>query len=215
MAGATTPHVNWGGELESSLQRFGEYLLRAELVREKARPYFVRWVRQSLSRPATDEPLADQVRRFCEGLERSGRCQDWQLRQAEQALRVYFGNFLDRPEWHRQPASAVLDDQGRIDTMAALQRLRARLRTRHYSYRTECSSADWVRRFLDYVAQRRGALHSRVTSESVRRWADLRRRSARVGMLPTPHQGRRFSARPGLRARREGRQGPVAGPASR
>jgi integron integrase len=138
------------------------------LVREKARPYFVRWVRQFLSRPATDEPLADQVRRFCEGLERSGRCQDWQVRQAEQALRVYFVNFLDRPEWHRQPASAVLDDQGRIDTMAALQRLRARLRTRHYSYRTECSYADWVRRFLDYVAQRQGAVHPRVASESVR-----------------------------------------------
>jgi integrase len=155
-------------ELESSLQRFGEYLLRAQLVREKARPYFVRWVRQFLSRPATDEPLADQVRRFCEGLERSGRCQDWQVRQAEQALRVYFVNFLDRPEWHRQPASAVLDDQGRIDTMAALQRLRARLRTRHYSYRTECSYADWVRRFLDYVAQRQGAVHPRVASESVR-----------------------------------------------
>src|SRR3990172_4423699 len=155
-------------ELESSLQQFGEYLLKAQLVREKAAPYCVRWVRQFLSRPATDEPLADQVRRFCEGLERSGRCEDWQVRQAEQALRIYFVHFLNRAEWHRQPASAVVDEQGRTDPLAALQRLRARVRTRHYSYRTECTYADWVRRFLDYAAQQQGVVHPRVTSESVR-----------------------------------------------
>jgi hypothetical protein len=82
-------------ELESSLQQFGEYLLKAQLVREKAAPYVVRWVRQFLVRPATDESLADRVRRFCEDLECSGRCADWQVRQAEQALRIYFVNFLE------------------------------------------------------------------------------------------------------------------------
>jgi hypothetical protein len=74
-------------ELESSLQQFGEFLLKAGLVREKVAPYFVRW-----------------VRRFCDDLERSGRCEDWQVRQAEQALRLYFVNFLNRQEWHRPPA---------------------------------------------------------------------------------------------------------------
>ncbi len=155
-------------ELESSLQQFGEFLLKARLVREKAAPYFVRWVRRFLSQPASSEPLADQVRRFCEGLERRGRCQDWQVRQAEQALRIYFVNFLNRPEWHRQPAGGVVDDQGRVNRLAALQQLRARVRTRHYSYRTECSYADWVRRFLDYLAQRQGEAHPRVASEAVR-----------------------------------------------
>jgi hypothetical protein len=51
-------------ELESSLQSFGEFLLKAQLVRPTAAPYFVRWVRRFLSRPASDEPLADQARRF-------------------------------------------------------------------------------------------------------------------------------------------------------
>jgi len=52
-------------ELEASLQQFGEFVLKAQLVREKAAPYCVRWVRRFLTRPASDEPLADQVRRFC------------------------------------------------------------------------------------------------------------------------------------------------------
>ncbi len=51
-------------ELESALQEFDEFLLKAQLARPAAAPYFVRWVRRFLSRPASDEPLADQVRGF-------------------------------------------------------------------------------------------------------------------------------------------------------
>jgi integron integrase len=155
-------------ELESSLQTFGEFLLKAQLVRPTAAPYFVRWVRRFLSRSASNEPLADQVRGFCEELERNGGVEDWQLRQADQALRLYFVNFLKRPEWHRRPASAVVDEHGCTNLLAALEQLRTRLRTRHYSYRTECTYVDWVRRFIDYAAQLQGIPHPRVASEVVR-----------------------------------------------
>ena len=43
-----------------------------------------------------------------------------------------------------------------------------RLRTRHYSYRTECTYADWVRRFLGYAAQQQGVAHPRVEAALVR-----------------------------------------------
>ena len=135
-------------ELDASLQQLGEFILKARLVTEKAAPYCVRWVRRFLTRPASDEPLADQVRRFCESLERDPVCQDWQVRQAEHALRIYFVNFLQRTDWNRRPGSAVVDEDGRTNPLAALEQLRMRIRTRHYSYRTECSYADWVRRFL-------------------------------------------------------------------
>ena len=51
-------------ELETSLQQFGEFILKAQLVKEQAAPYCVLWARRFLTRPASDEPLADQVRRF-------------------------------------------------------------------------------------------------------------------------------------------------------
>ncbi len=155
-------------ELESSLQQFGEFLLKAQLVRPTAAPHFVRWVRRFLSRPASDEPLADQVRGFCEELERNGGVEDWQVRQADQALRIYFTNFLKRTEWHRRPASAVVDEQGCTNGLAALEQLRTRLRTRHYWHRTECTYVDWVRRFIDYAAEQQGVPHPRVASEVVR-----------------------------------------------
>jgi len=150
------------------LQEFGDFLLKAQLVRPTAAPYFVRWVRRFLSRPASDAPLTDQVRGFCEELERSGGSEDWQVRQADQALRIYFVNFLERTDWHRRPASTVVDEHGRTSPLAALEQLRVRVRTRHYSYRTECTYADWVRRFLHYAAEQQGVPHPRVESEVVR-----------------------------------------------
>lgn len=154
-------------ELETSLQQFGEFLLRRQLVRPKSAPYLVRWVRQFLTQPTTDEPLIDRVRRFCEEQERSGRWQDWQLQQAEQAVRIYFVNFLNRTDWQTRPQSSVVDATGAVDPLAALEQLRARLRTRHYSYRTECSYADWVRRFFEYGASEAGH-RPRVTADDIR-----------------------------------------------
>ena len=64
-------------------------------VKEQAAPCCVRWTRCFLTRPASNEPaLADQGAPVLQELERNGGCQDWQVRQAEQALRIYFVNFL-------------------------------------------------------------------------------------------------------------------------
>ena len=155
-------------ELEASLQQFGEFLLKAQLTTEKAAPYCVRWVRRFLTRPASGEPLADQVQRFCEELERRGTYADWQVRQAEHALRIYFVNFLRRTDWHRPPQSTIVDEQGRTSPLAALEDLRLRIRTRHYSYKTECSYAEWVRRFFAYASERQRAPHPLVDTDSVR-----------------------------------------------
>lgn len=108
------------------------------------------------------------MRRFCERLERDDGCQDWQVRQAEHAVRIDFVNFLQRSDWNRRPVNIVVDEDGRTNPLAALEQLRTRIRTPHYSYRTECSHADWVRRFLGYLAEREGIPRPRVDSESVR-----------------------------------------------
>ena len=155
-------------ELETSLQQFGEFLLKAQLVKEKAAPYCVASVRRFLTRPATDEPLADQVRRFWEQLEQNAGWQDWQVRQAEYALRICFVNFLQRTDWQRRPQSTVVDEHRRTGPLPALEQMRSRIRTRHYSYRTEVSYVDWARRFLGYVAEQQRVPHPRVESASVR-----------------------------------------------
>lgn len=155
-------------ELESSLQQFGEFLLKARLARPNAAPYLVRWVRRFLAWPATDAPLADQVRVFCETLERDNHIADWQVRQAHQALRMYFVNFLKRTNWAQAPANATVDEQRHASPLAAVELMRTRLRTRHYSYRTECTYVDWARRLFEYAAERQGLPHPTISADSVR-----------------------------------------------
>ena len=133
---------------------------------------------QSQTRQGAHGALADQVRRFCEELERAGSYQDGQIRQAEQAVRIYFVNFLQRTDWHAQPQTTLVDADGRIDPLTALEQLRLRIRTRHYSYRTETSYADWVRRFLAYVSERQSAKRPRVNSAAVRDYLNPSRRAA-------------------------------------
>jgi integron integrase len=155
-------------ENETSLQEFGEFLLKARLITPKAAPYCVRWVRRFLMRSASNDSLAARVRAFCEDLEHQPGCQDWQVRQAEQALRIYFVNFLQRTDWHQQPTSAVVNADGCTNPLGALEELRRRLRMRHYAYRTEGSYVDWVRRFLAYAAERQRQPQPRVDAAMVR-----------------------------------------------
>lgn len=157
-------------DLESSLQQFAEFLLKARFVNESAAPYCVRHVRQFLTGPATNGALADRVRRFCEDMERGGS-QDWQVRQAEQALRLYFVHFLRRTDWSQVPANPVVDREGQVTPLAALEQLRLRLRARHYAIRTEESYTHWARRFLDYLAERQGQPRPRIDAQAVRDYA--------------------------------------------
>ena len=105
-------------DVEASLQGYGEFLLKARLVKERAAAHCARWVRAFLKRPASAEPLDDQVRRFCEDLERQGH-EDWQVRQAEDALRIYFVNFRQCADWRRRPQSTVVDPDGCTNPLAA------------------------------------------------------------------------------------------------
>jgi hypothetical protein len=66
------------------------------------------------------------------------------VRQAQQALRIHFANFLNRTEWRRRARSAVADGHNGTDPPAAPHERRARLGTRRDSVRTETHCADWL-----------------------------------------------------------------------
>lgn len=155
-------------ELETELQKFGEFLLKANLVQEKFGPYFVRWVRWFLKYGGSSASLAERLDDFRDRLEQSGRWQDWQITQAERAIRVYFVNYLKQTDWNKRPGSKVWDATGRVDVLAALAELRVRLRTKHYSYRTESTYIDWARRFFEYATQCQKEARPAIAAETVR-----------------------------------------------
>lgn len=154
-------------ELETTLQRFADFLLKSHLTSQKSAPYLVRWVRRFLERPATTDNITDQVHQFIEDLERSGRCQPWQLQQAEQAVRTYLINFLNHTQ-DRQPPRQSTGNPRTHDQLTATADVRRLLRLRHYSYRTECSYIDWIRRFFDFVRARQGRPEPVITPHDIR-----------------------------------------------
>ena len=144
------------------LDRFAEYLLKEKLVPEKNAPYFVRWVRRFLQTriASPSNSLRDRVQEFLEGLQKGGMWEDWQVEQAERALRLYFHNFQGAGDWHRRTTSAnVISDEGLVLAVAALTEMRRLLRLKHYSYRTEQTYLEWIERFWDYAVRcERGTL---------------------------------------------------------
>lgn len=155
-------------DVENALQPFGEFLLRARLVPERQAPYVVKWVRRFLRMEGGGASLAERVDAFRESLERAGVWADWQVLQAERAVRLYFVNFLKQTDWGARAATTPRDAEGRVDTLAALGELRARLRVRHYSYRTESTYVDWARQFFAYAAARDESRCPRIDAALVR-----------------------------------------------
>lgn len=139
-------------EKEMGLEEFGEFLLRRRIVPEKNAKYYVGWVRRFLG-TAPDPKLTtgERIDVFVEGLRASGSWEDWQVEQAERAVKTYFHSFRDGEGLEERPAARVeRDEAGRVDVQAVLAATRDLLRTKHYSYRTEQTYLGWVGRFLEY-----------------------------------------------------------------
>ena len=138
---------------EIQLSEFGEYLLRRKLVPEQAARFHVVWVRKFLA--AAPEPalsLEDRQMRFLDAMRRAGSYQDWQIDQAERAIKLYFHAFQSAAQRSTEPIPAVLSaSDGSVAKSEVLAALRSSLRVKHYSYRTEQTYADWIARLFEYL----------------------------------------------------------------
>jgi integron integrase len=136
-------------------------------------PFYVRWAKE-FERFLQDKPLKDRSRKdievFLAALRGWQGIADWQVRQAEHALRILYEAFLPRYAPERPttlvlaekhpPQEAVARTDGFRDRVVPgeverqfpelIQAVKAKVRTRHYSYRTETSYLDWVRRFIAF-----------------------------------------------------------------
>ncbi len=122
------------------LERFAEFLLKQQLVPEPKARFYVHWVRkflgQGISEPVVS--LDDRIAGFLKSMEVDGLYKDWQVAQAEQALRLYFVNFKTNADWST-PAVPTLaaNPDGAFAGTATLEAVRTQLRLKHYSYTTE------------------------------------------------------------------------------
>jgi len=132
------------------LPEFQKYLLSRQLVPEENVSFYAWWVSRFLAFSNTREGLPGQllVERFIEHLRQKKAIADWQLRQAQEAIRLYLDHF---PEGKREGPPAVNTVSGSLSQKEAILKARQAIRLKHYSYKTERSYVDWIRRFYEYL----------------------------------------------------------------
>ena len=152
----TLKKVNVMDMNDLQLDEFAEYLLRRSLCKEGVEKHYVRWVnsffREARNWPPDSWEMLQQ--RYINMLNDKPNLEAWQIEQAAHAVRLYFHNFRSSDASVRQKgANLELDENGYVITNDLLSCIRESLRIQHYSYRTEQTYLDWIRRFLIYAGQ--------------------------------------------------------------
>lgn len=142
-------------------------------VRPDRSPFYVRWVKDfesfHQSKPLKERSRKD-IEAFLSDLRKRQGIAEWQVRQAEHALRILYEIFLPQYAPGRQvvvgptgkpPAKEAKDRTdgfrdrvipGEVERQfpELLEAVKNEIRTRHFSYRTETTYLDWIRRFIAF-----------------------------------------------------------------
>jgi integron integrase len=140
-----------------TLPEFQQYLLSRKLVPEKNAPYYAYWVSRYLTFANRLENMdkAEMLQRFLDDLQSHQHMEEWQVQQARDAVQLYTNHCLGGKNTDVSTAvSNILT--GDFDPDGIMDKLREAIRIKHYSYSTERTYRDWVKRFFEYTSKVRG-----------------------------------------------------------
>ena len=133
---------------------FQEFLLSHKLAPEKHVLYLAVWVNKFLafSNRRGKQDLGQTISEFIESLEAKEDSKDWQVRQAEEAVGLYFNHFRGSEEvkaiFGKEKLEGRLSDRPQL--LAEMKRL---IRLKHFAYNTELAYLDWGERFFTYLRE--------------------------------------------------------------
>jgi len=154
---------NLSNTAQDILPEFQKFLLERKLVPEKNAPFFAYWVSRffdfarNRDIPSTEYHEA-AVLEFLDALRSDKRILEWQPRQADDAIRLYYLHFLGKAGTKVSGGITITNISEAINEMRRLIRLR------HYSYNTERTYLQWVEKFLSYALESRKNIAD-ITSE--------------------------------------------------
>jgi len=134
------------------LPEFQDFLLSRSLVPAKNAPFYAYWVSKFLTFSNNNQDLGPDLRvqKFLTLLKSQKKIADWQIKQADQALRLYIHRFLDGKT---SVLSPNLPQKELLNVSKILSGMRQAIRIKHYSYSTERSYLEWAKRFIDYTSK--------------------------------------------------------------
>ena len=134
------------------LPEFQTFLLEKKLVPDKHVFFYALWASKYFTYARKKQINSDQfqenaVIEFIEFLKADSNISDWQIRQAGDAIRLYYFHFRGlRPD----NLSTIKAHDAIPELLKETQRL---IRLKHYSYSTEKTYLQWIKRFLEYLQQ--------------------------------------------------------------
>jgi len=140
----------------SILEEFQTFLRSRGIVADSKIPYYAFWASRFLAFSNAHEnlPLDVRIERFLENLQVKGKpAAPWQVRQAEEAARLYVGHFCAGDAAQLSPNTEPLAADICRDRAALIEKARELLRLRHYSFSTERTYLDWINRFFRHLDQ--------------------------------------------------------------
>lgn len=143
--------------MSKSYQSFESFLKEHRLVKEKHLKYYVYWVEHFTKH--CDNSLQKISRKsistFISAISRWRNVNDWQIRQADDAITIFTRNYLkkvhgfDMVEQCRQHDVPV--HPGQESWIKIVDNTRESIVRLQYSYRTEQTYIQWIRRFSEYL----------------------------------------------------------------
>jgi len=157
-------------KVETLLPDFQNFLSSRRLVPKKNLPFYAYWVSKFLDFSNYNQEMTLALRRkqFLNLLKNQKDIKDWQVRQAENALLLYFDNFFKVTKDVKSSGLSV-KNMPNLNIIPLITKVIEAIRIKHYSYRTERSYVDWVKRFYNYLNHSKGISDlDKVTSTDLR-----------------------------------------------
>ena len=130
------------------LPEFQGFLRSRRLVNEKYIHFYAYWASKflSFSNKSVIPNHELQVEEFLNKLKSQDNVADWQVRQAENALKLYSNHYLgsDKSVLHPDISNRCKKSP---NISEIIDELRGALRIKHYSYSTERTYINWIKRF--------------------------------------------------------------------
>jgi len=138
--------------LDDKLPEFQKYLLEKNLAPAKNVPFYAHWVSRFLDYARRNEFSALEYQEaavlgFLDSLKSDKHILDWQHRQANDSIRLYYFHYLNKTDV-RSVRAVASDSMPNI-----IQETKRLIRLKHYSYSTERTYIQWIERFLEYTRQ--------------------------------------------------------------
>ncbi|MFZ3056153.1 MAG: phage integrase N-terminal SAM-like domain-containing protein, partial [Smithella sp.] len=131
------------------LPEFQTFLLEKKLTPEKNVFFYALWVSKYFTYARKKQISSDQYQEnaVIEFLKTDPNMSDWQIRQAGDAIRLYYFHYRGlKPD----NLSTIKAHDAIPELLKETQRL---IRLKHYSYSTEKTYLQWIKRFLEYLSQ--------------------------------------------------------------